>query len=170
MQTTNIPIIDHSRAFATLYDEYLEPPPSTRKKSSAATPATPPHAQLSSQTPLLLPPTAAPAAATQAGAPRARATHYADAKRARTVALSLPAARSPQQRKHTATVGESWIVPASLYPQERCNELGGLGWQVTIRRVRPFAVQVSFDNARSESGQHFQRVWHKLADLRSLAD
>eukprot|EP00965_Chrysotila_dentata_P138408 4577627-Pleurochrysis_carterae.AAC.1 len=102
MQTTNIPIIDHSRAFAKLYDEYVEPPLSTRKKNSAATPATPPHAQLSSQTPLLLPPTAAPATATQTGAPRARATHNAGAKRARTAALSPPAARLPQQKKHTA--------------------------------------------------------------------
>eukprot|EP00965_Chrysotila_dentata_P141494 4676535-Pleurochrysis_carterae.AAC.1 len=37
----------NTRAFATLYDEYVEPPPSARKKNSAATPATPPHAQLS---------------------------------------------------------------------------------------------------------------------------
>eukprot|EP00965_Chrysotila_dentata_P169383 5593632-Pleurochrysis_carterae.AAC.1 len=93
MQTTNIPIIDHSRAFATLYDEYVEPPPSTRKKNSAATPATPPHTQLSSQTPLLLPPTAATATAAQTDTPRARATHDASAKRARSVALSPPAAR-----------------------------------------------------------------------------
>eukprot|EP00965_Chrysotila_dentata_P070790 2340084-Pleurochrysis_carterae.AAC.1 len=101
MQTTNIPIIDPSRAFATLYDEYVEPPQSTRKKNSAATPATPPHAQLSSQTPLLLPPTAVPATATQTDAPRARATHVG-AKRARSVALSPPAARLPQPKKHTA--------------------------------------------------------------------
>eukprot|EP00965_Chrysotila_dentata_P158738 5243148-Pleurochrysis_carterae.AAC.1 len=108
MQTTNIPIIDHSRAFATLYDEYVEPPLSARRKNSAAAPATPLRAQLNNQTPLLMPPTAAPATATQTGAPRVRAAHNASAKRARTVASSPPAARLPQQKKHTAAVGESW--------------------------------------------------------------
>eukprot|EP00965_Chrysotila_dentata_P009271 302475-Pleurochrysis_carterae.AAC.1 len=108
MQTTNIPIIDHSRAFATLYDEYVEPPPSTRKKNSAAAPATPLRAQINHQTPLLMPPTATPAAATRTGAPRTCAAHNACAKRARTVALSPPAARLPQHKKHTAAVGESW--------------------------------------------------------------
>eukprot|EP00965_Chrysotila_dentata_P094201 3114546-Pleurochrysis_carterae.AAC.1 len=74
MQTTNIPIINHSRAFATLYDEYVDPPPSVRKKNSAAAPATPLRAQFNNQTPLLMPPTAAPATAAQTGAPRARRT------------------------------------------------------------------------------------------------
>eukprot|EP00965_Chrysotila_dentata_P115579 3819670-Pleurochrysis_carterae.AAC.1 len=71
-----------------------------------------------------MPPTAAPATATQTGAPGACAAHYASAKRARAVALSPPAARLPQYTKHTAAVGESRVVPASLYPQERCDELG----------------------------------------------
>eukprot|EP00965_Chrysotila_dentata_P030210 1005537-Pleurochrysis_carterae.AAC.1 len=71
-----------------------------------------------------MPPTAAPATAAQTDAPRARAAPKASAKRAKAAALSPPAVRSPQRSKHAAAVGESWVVPASLYPQERCDELG----------------------------------------------
>eukprot|EP00965_Chrysotila_dentata_P157657 5208205-Pleurochrysis_carterae.AAC.1 len=71
-----------------------------------------------------MPPTAAPATAAHTDAPRAHAAPKTSAKRTRAAALSPPAARSPQQRKHAAAVGESWVVPANLYPQERCDELG----------------------------------------------
>eukprot|EP00965_Chrysotila_dentata_P085196 2810933-Pleurochrysis_carterae.AAC.1 len=103
MQTTNIPIIDHSRAFATLYDEYVEPSPNTRKKNGAAAPGTPSHAQPCSQTPFLLPPTTAMTTTTQTlNASCVRAAHSAGAKRAKRAAAPPPAELLPQQQKHTA--------------------------------------------------------------------
>eukprot|EP00965_Chrysotila_dentata_P138317 4574817-Pleurochrysis_carterae.AAC.1 len=132
---------------------------------------TPPITRLGGQTPLLLPPAGTSAAPARTDASRVHAAHGANAKRAKRATPPPHTARPAQRAKHVAVVGESWIVPASLYPRERCDELGGLGWRVTICQVRPFAVQVSFDNACSESGQRFEIVcWLQLAELRRLAD
>eukprot|EP00965_Chrysotila_dentata_P034452 1146537-Pleurochrysis_carterae.AAC.1 len=68
MQTTNIPIIDHLHAFATLYNEYVEPSPRVRNGKDIAAPSVPPHTRLDGQTPLLLPLAGTSAALTQTDA------------------------------------------------------------------------------------------------------
>eukprot|EP00965_Chrysotila_dentata_P199521 6179432-Pleurochrysis_carterae.AAC.1 len=172
MQKTYIPTIDHSLAFASLYSEYVDPPPDTRKRNSSGRPlhrraSGSPTTRLSGRRPRWqTQPRCQPSARVYAH--HARRTTGNPAKRA----APAPLVTDPnqQRKKHNAAVGQSWVVSTSLYPQERCDELGSLGRKVTIHRVRPFAVQVSFENARLESGQQFERVWHKLVDLRYLAD
>eukprot|EP00965_Chrysotila_dentata_P013346 441731-Pleurochrysis_carterae.AAC.1 len=42
----------------------------------------------------------------------------------------------------TVKVGDELIVPASTYPGEQCNELGGTGWRVRVVRKRKRALLV----------------------------
>eukprot|EP00965_Chrysotila_dentata_P040567 1345767-Pleurochrysis_carterae.AAC.1 len=81
MQTTNIPIIDHSHAFATLNNEYVEPPLRVRNGKSIAASAVSPITRFGDQTPLLLQPADTSETPARTNTSFVRATRIAPAKR-----------------------------------------------------------------------------------------
>ena len=65
-------------------------------------------------------------------------------------------------------VGDSVIVPATLWPNYVCQELGGAGWAARIRSVTKYTALVSFTYARTRDGRPYQdeRVdWSKLGRI-----
>eukprot|EP00965_Chrysotila_dentata_P051339 1702785-Pleurochrysis_carterae.AAC.1 len=92
MQTTNIPIIDHSHAFAALYNEYVEPPLRVRNSKNIAAPAVSPITRPGGQTPLLLQPAETSETPVRTDTSCVRATRIAPAKRPKRATPPPPAA------------------------------------------------------------------------------
>ena len=55
-------------------------------------------------------------------------------------------------------VGETVVVPRSMWPNERCDELGGQGWRVKVQRASPAASTVRFLQAKTSRGQPYEDV------------
>jgi len=67
-------------------------------------------------------------------------------------------------------VGRQAMVPAAVWPLERCNEHGGAGWTIEVcqvdRRVR--AALVGFVHARHESGMRYAKEWLEFDSIEPL--
>ena len=54
--------------------------------------------------------------------------------------------------------GETVIAPREMWPNERCDELGGQGWRATILRASPAAATIRFLQAKTARGQPYEDV------------
>ena len=52
--------------------------------------------------------------------------------------------------------GETVVVPRSMWPNYRCDELGGQGWLATVRRASPASATVHFIHATTSRGQSYE--------------
>ena len=55
-------------------------------------------------------------------------------------------------------VGETVVVPRSMWPKERCDELGGQGWRAVILRASPASATIRFLQAKTARGQPYEDV------------
>ena len=55
-------------------------------------------------------------------------------------------------------VGETVVVPRSMWPKERCDELGGQGWRAKVQRASPASATVRFLQAKTSRGQPYEDV------------
>ena len=62
------------------------------------------------------------------------------------------------------------VVPASLWPSYDCEELGGAGWEATVKRViSSDAVRVSFTNAKTRDGAPYADEALEVEHLREIS-
>ena len=54
--------------------------------------------------------------------------------------------------------GETVIAPREMWPNERCDELGGQGWRAVILRASPAAATIRFLQAKTARGQPYEDV------------
>ena len=54
-------------------------------------------------------------------------------------------------------LGDSVVVPSTLWPAYTCLELGGAGWMATVVRVHKTTARVTFDHARTRDGRPYER-------------
>ena len=52
-------------------------------------------------------------------------------------------------------VGRRVLVPAQLYPQYRCDERGGEGWEATVVRATSTTAVVHYVSARTADGRPY---------------
>lgn len=64
-------------------------------------------------------------------------------------------------------VGDAVIIPAELWPNERCAEYGGLGWAAEVVRCFKSVARVSFTHARTIDGRTYESVLVPLDKLRT---
>ena len=65
--------------------------------------------------------------------------------------------------------GDEVVIPAGLWPRERCSELGGQGWAGTVERSFKAAARVSFLHARTRDGRAYESVLIPLDRLMTPA-
>jgi hypothetical protein len=51
------------------------------------------------------------------------------------------------------------LVPASIYPEEKCEEFDGSGWLVDVLSVTQQRAHVRFVHARNKQSNAWQPVW-----------
>jgi hypothetical protein len=75
--------------------------------------------------------------------------------------------RKPTTAKRPSPVsaGSNVLVPASLWPDQRCDEHGGQGWEAKVRVVRGATAVVEFVYAKDESGLPYEAVTLKAECL-----
>lgn len=57
------------------------------------------------------------------------------------------------------------LVPADVYPSERCTENGGAGWSAMAHHHTNKVARVSFTQARDPQGHPFEDVYLRLSAL-----
>ena len=54
--------------------------------------------------------------------------------------------------------GDKVIVPKSMWPDEQCPELGGMGWQATVVKTSATTTTIEFCHATNRAGKRYKDV------------
>ena len=78
-----------------------------------------------------------------------------------------PAAVAPDKRPIDASnaVGRRVLVPAEVYPKERCSEQQGRGWECVVITASSATAKVRFTTARTTDGRPYENERLPLALL-----
>lgn len=69
----------------------------------------------------------------------------------------------------TNVVGRRVLVPAAVYPQEACAEIGGTGWECLVVGASRVSAVVRFLNARTADGRSYADARLPLSALKPMA-
>ena len=69
----------------------------------------------------------------------------------------------------TNVVGRRVLVPAAVYPQEACAEIGGTGWECLVVGASRVSAVVRFLNARTTDGRSYADARLPLSALKPMA-
>ena len=81
----------------------------------------------------------------------------------------IPTARDDQRPLTSENaLGRRCLVPAARWPNYRCNEFGGLGWEAQIVSTTTSTALVKFTNATTRDGRAYANERVPLCDLHPL--
>ena len=133
----NVPRVSNDESFAEIFRDSLQARPALAQDWAGALAAVAVGAAA----------TAPGAAAPAAAAPPARPPR----------AAPFPAAPAthPAPLTPANAVGRRVLVPAQLYPQYRCDEQGGMGWEALVVRATATTAVVHYVSARAADGRPY---------------